>query len=136
MNLDDTVARLHENERKVLLALQGRGAATTLELSVETGLAKDAVEKASAWAETKGVISFQEEVSLSYSLTEEGQKYAEEGLPEIRLLALVAGGSSEISALKKTLPSLNIALVWVRRNAWAYIEKGKVMLMEKGENQN
>ena len=132
MNPDDTVARLHENERKVLLALEGRGAATTQELSSETGLAKDAVEKASAWAETKGVVSFREEVSRSFNLTEEGRKYAEEGLPETRLLALVAGGNNEISALKEEFPSLNIALVWVRRNGWATIQKGRLDLTTEG----
>jgi len=123
---------LHENERKVILALEGRRAATTQELSAETGLGKDAVEKASAWAETKGAVSFREEVSRSFNLTEEGQKYVEDGLPEKRLLELVAGGSDEISALKDEFPSLSIALVWVKRNGWATIEKGRLTLTEEG----
>ena len=132
MNPEDAAARLHENERKVLLALEGRGAATTQELSAETGLARDAVEKASAWAETKGVVSFREEVSRSFNLTEEGRKYAEEGLPEKKLLELVASGRNEISALKEEFPSLNIALVWVRRNSWATIETGRLTLTKEG----
>ena len=132
LNPEDAAARLHENERKVILALEGRGAATTQELSAETGLAKDAVEKASAWAETKGVVSFREEVSRNFSLTEEGSKYAEDGLPEKKLLELVASGRNEISALKEEFPSLNIALVWVRRNRWATIEKGRLTLTEEG----
>jgi phenylalanyl-tRNA synthetase alpha chain len=132
LNPEDAAARLHENERKVLLALEGRGAATTQELSAETGLARDAVEKASAWAETKGVVSFREEVSRSFNLTEEGRKYAEEGLPEKKLLELVASGRNEISALKEEFPSLNIALVWVRRNSWATIETGRLTLTKEG----
>jgi phenylalanyl-tRNA synthetase alpha chain len=132
LNPEDAAARLHENERKVLLALEGRGAATTQELSAETGLGRDAVEKASAWAETKGVVSFREEVSRSFNLTEEGRKYAEEGLPEKRLLGMVARGSDEISALKDEFPPLNIALAWVRRNGWATIKKGRLTLTEKG----
>ena len=132
LNPEDAAARLHENERKVILALEGRGAATTQELSAETGLAKDAVEKASAWAETKGVVSFREEVSRNFSLTEEGSKYAEDGLPEKKLLELVASGRNEISALKEEFPSLNIALVWVRRNRWATIEKGRLTVTEEG----
>ena len=132
MNPEDAAARLHENERKVLLALEGRGAATTQELSAETGLARDAVEKASAWAETKGVVSFREEVSRSFNLTEEGRKYAEEGLPEKKLLKLIASGRNEIPALKEEFPSLNIALVWVRRNSWATIEKGRLTLTDEG----
>jgi phenylalanyl-tRNA synthetase alpha chain len=132
LNSDDAAARLNENERKVLLALEGRGAATTPELSTETGLGRDAVEKASAWAETKGVVSFREEVSRSFNLTEEGRRYAEDGLPEKKLLELVVGGSDEISVLKDMLPSLNIALVWVRRNGWATIQKGRLDLTSEG----
>jgi len=132
LNPEDAAARLHENERKVILALEGRRAATTQELSAETGLGKDAVEKASAWAETKGAVSFREEVSRSFNLTEEGRKYVEDGLPEKRLLELVAGGSDEISALKDEFPSLSIALVWVKRNGWATIEKGRLTLTEEG----
>jgi phenylalanyl-tRNA synthetase alpha chain len=134
LNPEDAAARLHENERKVILALEGRGAATTQELSAETELGRDAVEKASAWAETKGVVSFREEVSRSFNLTEEGQAYVDEGLPEKRLLKLVADGRNEISALKNEFPPLNIALVWVRRNGWATIEKGKLNITEKGQN--
>jgi phenylalanyl-tRNA synthetase alpha chain len=132
LNPEEAAARLHENERKVLLALEGRGAATTQELSAETGLGRDAIEKASAWAETKGVVSFREEVSHTFNLTEEGQAYADEGLPEKRLLKLVADGSDEISTLKKEFPPLNIALVWVRRNGWATIENSKLKLTKKG----
>jgi phenylalanyl-tRNA synthetase alpha chain len=132
LNPEDAAARLHENERKVILALEGQGAATTQELSAETGLGRDAVEKASAWAETKGVVSFREEVSRSFNLTEEGRKYAEDGLPEKRLLELVASGRNEISALKEEFSSLNIALVWVRRNGWVTIEKGRLTLTEEG----
>jgi phenylalanyl-tRNA synthetase alpha chain len=132
LNPEDAAAKLHENERKVLLALEGREAATTQKLSAETGLARDAVEKASAWAETKGVVSFREEVSRSFNLTEEGRKYAEEGLPEKKLLELVASGRNEISALKEEFSSLNIALVWVRRNSWATIETGRLTLTEEG----
>jgi phenylalanyl-tRNA synthetase alpha chain len=134
LNSEDAISRLHENERKVLLALEGRGTATTQELSSETGLGRDAVEKASAWAETKGVVSFREEVSRSFNLTEEGQTYIDDGLPEKRLLEFVAEGRNEISALKNVFPSLNIALVWVRRNGWATIEKGKLNLTDKGLN--
>ncbi len=134
LNPKVTAARLHENERRVLLALEGRGSATTQELSAETGIARDTVEKASAWAETKGVVSFREEVLRNFDLTEEGQLYIDEGLPEMRLITLVAKGKNEISALKKEFSRLNIALVWVRRNGWATIKDGKLSLTLEGSN--
>ena len=132
MRPGDVAARLHENERRVLLALKGVESATTGELSRSTGLGRDAVEKACAWAETKGVVSFREEVSRFFGLTEEGRTYAAEGLPEKRLLELVATGENDISRLKESFSPLNIALVWINRNGWAVIENGKLRLTEGG----
>ena len=129
---EEVASRLHENERRVLLSLRGRDTATTEELSALTELSKDAVEKACAWAETKEVVSFREEVSRSFNLTEEGRAYAEDGLPERRLLVSVAQGRNEIAQLREELPDLNIALVWVRRNGWADITNGKLSLTEDG----
>lgn len=132
MNPETLVSSLHENERKILLALKGRGPATTEELSSATELSRDAVEKACAWAETKGVVSVEEEVSRTFNLTDEGRQYAEEGLPEKRLLNLVFHGLVEIAKLKEALPTINIALAWVRRNEWAIIKNGKLELTKKG----
>ncbi len=132
MRPGDVASRLHENERKVLLALRGRETDTTEELSRFTGLGRDAVEKACAWAETKGVVSFREEVSRFFELTDEGRTYAEEGLPEKRLLGLVIEGENDVSKLKESFTKLNIALVWISRNEWATIENGKLKLTDKG----
>ncbi len=132
LNLDDGVAKLHEHERRVLLALEGCKTATTQELSVETGLGRDAVEKASAWAETKGVVTFREEVSQVFTLTEEGRKYAQEGLPEKKLVKLVAEGMDDVATLKGKFESLSIALIWVTRNGWASIKDGKLLLSSEG----
>jgi phenylalanyl-tRNA synthetase alpha chain len=132
LNLDDAAVKLHEHERRVLLALEGRETATTQELSIETSLGRDAVEKASAWAETKGVVTFREEVSKRFNLTEEGRKYAREGLPEKNLVNLVAEGINDIANLKSKLETLSIALIWVRRNGWANINDGKILLSSEG----
>ncbi len=126
MNPKEVASRLNENERKVLVALRGGGASSTAALSLSTGLGRDAVEKASAWAETKGVVSFRAEVSRFFKLTDEGQKYSNEGLPEKQLIEAVSGGDNELSHLKGDIPAINIALVWVRSNGWANIKGGKV----------
>lgn len=57
MKAEKMASRLHENERKILLALKDRGTATMEELSQLTGLGKDTLERACAWAETKGIIT-------------------------------------------------------------------------------
>ena len=132
MNPEEVASRLNENERKLLVALRGGGASSTAALSHATGLGRDAVEKASAWAETKGVVSFREEVSRFFKLTVEGAKYASEGLPEKQLIEAVAGGDNELSHLKGDIPAINIALVWVRSNGWASIRAGKVEATPEG----
>ena len=58
MKPTEVAARLQENERKVLHVLGDVGTATTEELAQSTGLRRDAVEKASDWASTKGVVVF------------------------------------------------------------------------------
>ena len=132
MKPKEVAETLHENERKVLAALVDRGTATTKELSREIELSKDAIEKASGWAETKGVVSFKEEVSQFFELTEEGQRYAREGLPEQNLRIMLEDGAMKISELKESFENLNIALVWVRRRGWADIDKGVIKLTPKG----
>lgn len=134
MNPKDTAQTLNENERKVLQALKDRGTATTETLSQLTGLSKDAVEKASGWAETKGVVSFNEQVSQFYQLTDEGRTYTQEGLPEQNLRKLLLQGPQEIGKLKQTFQGLNIALAWIRRNNWADIKAGVIKLTEEGKN--
>ena len=132
MNPREVAKRLHENEIKVIQALSAKGTATTEELSQLTRLARDAVEKASDWASTKGVVSFEEKVSQFYSLTDEGIDYAENGLPEQNLRKLLVHGPQDIANLKQTFQNLNIALAWIRRNGWANIQKGAIQLTEKG----
>ncbi|MCW4014696.1 MAG: hypothetical protein NWF07_17140, partial [Candidatus Bathyarchaeota archaeon] len=126
-----TVAEmLHENERKVLHALGSEGTATTEQLAQQTGLGRDAVEKASDWAATKGVVVFNEEVSQFFALTDEGDVYSENGLPEKNLLDQLQAGPKPLAELQKTVEGMNIALAWVRRNRWANIDKGVLSLTD------
>ena len=81
--------QLHENEKKILKALEDRKSATIQELVKATGLVKDAIEKASMWAKTKGVVKIREDVTEYIELTKEGLQYVEEGLPEKNLIRVV-----------------------------------------------
>lgn len=134
MNPREVAEILHENERKLLRVLQEYGNVTAEKLSQETGLSKDAVEKASGWAETKGVASFKEEVSQVFELTEEGREYAINGLPEQNLRETLKCGARDINELKKSFNNLNIALVWVRRKGWVEIKGGVIKLTPDGMN--
>jgi len=132
MKPSEVAERLHENERKVLRALGEVGTATTEKLAQMTGLDRDAVEKASDWAATKGVVVFNEEVSQFFFLTAEGDVYSENGLPEKNLLEQLRSGPKPVAELRKTVEGLNIALAWVRRNGWAEIDNGVLRITEKG----
>jgi len=131
LNPREVAEKLHENERKVLKAV-AKGTMTTDQLSQVTGLGRDAVEKASDWAATKGVVSFREKVSQFYSLTDEGRQYVRKGLPEQNLRRLLAHGPRDISDLKETFDNLSIALAWIRRNDWAEITQGVIRLTDRG----
>jgi phenylalanyl-tRNA synthetase alpha chain len=134
MKPTEVAQMLHENERKVLHALSTESTATTEKLAQQTGLGKDAVEKASDWAATKGVVVFNEEVSQFFALTDEGDVYSENGLPEKNLLNQLRTGPKAIGELQKSLEGMNIALAWVRRNGWADIDKGVLSITEKGKS--
>jgi len=71
------VEELNENEVKVLLALKDLKRTSAEEIGRIAGLTRDVVEKASAWATTKGLLSVDEKVSESLVLSEEGEEYAE-----------------------------------------------------------
>jgi phenylalanyl-tRNA synthetase alpha chain len=133
MKPTEVASRLHENERKILSTLGDVGTATTEKLAQMTGLGKDAVEKASDWAMTKGVVKFSEEVSRFTSLTDEGDVYSEKGLPEQNLRRVLEDGGMAIADLMRTFENLTIALAWIRRNGWANIDKGIISLTDKGK---
>ncbi len=134
MRPTEVASKLHENERKVLHALGDEGTTTTEKLAQMTGLGKDAVEKASDWAATKGVVVFNEEVSQFFALTDEGDVYSENGLPEKNLLNILRTGPKAIGELQKSFDGVNIALAWIRRNGWADIDKGVLSLSEYGKS--
>jgi len=123
---------LHEHERRILQALRERGSASVEELQRLTGLSRGAVEKASAWAETKGVVEIEEEAYEVLRLTDEGYRYVEEGLPEKRLIKAVSEGVEEIESLRRRIEPLEIALAWARRKGWINIRKGRVILTDEG----
>ncbi|MCJ7731501.1 hypothetical protein MUP51_04220, partial [Candidatus Bathyarchaeota archaeon] len=134
MRPTEVASQLHENERKVLHALGDAGTTTTEGLAQLTGLGRDAVEKASDWAATKGVVVFNEEVSQFFALTDEGDVYSESGLPEKNLVNLLKAGPKAIGELQKSFDGVNIALAWIRRNGWADIDKGVLSLSERGKS--
>ena len=112
------------NEKLVLKAIGDIGM-TSKEVSVATGLKVEAVVHAAYTLEEKGLDVVRDELESEYVLTEEGRKYAEEGMPErIVYKALPAQGES-LTELKKRFPpsTISIAMGWLRQKGWSKFEK-------------
>ena len=113
---------LSGNDLKVLKTISEgesdpQSIAEKLQMKVETVRAS-----ADALGE-EGLISVKKSVEESVTLTDEGRKYAEEGLPERVLLSFI-GSSKAMSDLKD--PHHKIGLGWLRKKGWAAIDKGMI----------
>ena len=71
----------------------------------------------------QGLVQVTKSVDEALSLTEEGRKYAQEGLPERNLLQSLGSGKP-MSELKD--PAHKIGLGWLRKKGWATIQGGEI----------
>ena len=112
------------NERIVLRQI-GDNEATVKEIAAETGLKPEAVTQASAMLADRGLALVRDDVEIEHVLTEEGRRYADEGLPERKVHdALPAEGLSLDDLKKRFEPgTVNIAIGWLRQKGWAKFEK-------------
>ena len=122
-------AELRVNEKKVLLALDSEKGRvwTPRALAEKTGVNEDAVMQAAFMLAEKGFCEIKEEKKVYAHLTEEGKKYAEEGLPERRGYAfLKTKKRATIDEFKKSFPNekeANIATTWLLRKGWVQFEE-------------
>ena len=101
---------LSVNEKLVLKAI-GDIEMTAKEVAGSTGLKVEAVTHAAYMLEEKGLASVKDEVRSGYVLTDEGRKYAVEGLPErIIYNALPVQGLSGMHGKKKRSEPLKYML--------------------------
>lgn len=113
------------HDKKVLVELQKLGGrASITDISEGTGLDQATVMR-SALALTKGGLAEMQEERVSIvGLTQEGEKYAREGLPERRMMVALAGygprALDEIAARAGLSDKeAQIAVAWLRRKGWA-----------------
>ena len=131
---------LRENEIKTLSALaKFIGDVSVERLVKKTGLSDSAVMRAVMVLQEKGLVSVTEKRWTLARLSSEGKAYAEQGLPERRLMTALKdlGGSATLSevvekaGLDKSL--VPIMLGWVRTKKWADFESHARRLQIKGE---
>lgn len=109
-DISQLLSGLHPLEHKVLAVLKVRPILWDHELILETGLDESRLSMALGWLTTKGLVKVVEEnVTPLLSITNLGEKYAERGIPEQRILdRLKMGGKvtvKDLSNLERLDPS-------------------------------
>ncbi|HJJ52599.1 MAG TPA: phenylalanine--tRNA ligase subunit alpha, partial [Methanocorpusculum sp.] len=112
------------NEKRVLAALAGKTSCTDVELAA---LLESPAESAVQWSHLcadRGLAVVEKQVAKTAKLTEEGEKYAAEGLPERQLVSVIEGTipMKELTAH----PLSRIAIGWLRKKNWIVMDKGMV----------
>lgn len=129
------MAELRINERKTLLALKELGGRASVEdIARKSGLAHSAIMRSALVLSSESIVMIHEKKRSVASLNSEGKEYAENGLPERRIIRCLRrlGGEAEIERLAeeaKMNPELvPIALGWLKSKGWAEIKDGKCIL--------
>ena len=136
-DIKKTISELHIYEKKLLKELESNQDANPEDIAENTGMDIKSVMSAAGSLASKDIIEVDKEVQKTYSLTDDGLKYAEHGLPERKILDVLAEKkeipmkdlASEAGIDKK---ETGIALGWLRRKDWAQIDKGVVNVTDFG----
>ncbi len=113
---------LSENDAKVLKAIS-EGDSDPQSIAEKLGMKVETVRASADALGEQGIIQVTKSIEEIVSLTEEGTKYAKEGLPERNLLQSLGSGKP-MSELKD--PVQKIGLGWLRKKGWAAIQAGEI----------
>ena len=138
-DIEKTISELHIYEKKLLKELESKPESTPEEIAENAGMDIKAVMSAAGSLASKDIIEVDKNVEETYTLTEDGLKYAQEGLPERRILDALATKehinmkdlADEAGIDKK---ETGIAIGWLRRKKWAQIDKGVVNITDFGKD--
>ncbi|MFB6282773.1 MAG: phenylalanine--tRNA ligase subunit alpha [Halobacteria archaeon] len=117
---------LTDNEKRVLSALADEERMEVDEVARETGVGEGPAEQACYLLQEKDLADVEETVEERYVATEEGVRYAREGLPETRIYNYVvdSGGEAEISDLQKEVDDFGVGMGHVKKKGWVDVEGG------------
>jgi len=114
---------LTPGEAIVLRALKRNDKLTTSVLAASCNQKIEVCVQSAMMLEQKGLARLKDVVNERYALTDEGEKYALEGLPERQMLSILPISIDE--AKKRFSEKLVvISLGWLKRKNWAVIKKG------------
>ncbi|MFN4133276.1 MAG: phenylalanine--tRNA ligase subunit alpha [Candidatus Hadarchaeales archaeon] len=129
---------ISQREKKILEILaRGVGRGSVQAVAAAASLDQSAVMRAVLSLKEKGMVEIAEKLLKKISLTEEGKRYAREGLPEKRMLSALAsagGGTvediSRLAGLEKEIAGVGVA--WLVRKKWAFFEGGLLKISDAG----
>ena len=130
-DIKKTISELHIYEKKLLKELEANPEATPSQIAERTGMDIKSVMSAAGSLASKDIIEMHKDVQKIYSLTSDGLEYAEHGLPERRILEVLAE-KKEIS-MKDLSKEAGIALGWLRQKNWAQIDQGVLNITDLGK---
>ncbi|MFH0927668.1 MAG: phenylalanine--tRNA ligase subunit alpha [Candidatus Micrarchaeota archaeon] len=120
-------------EKKLLIHLAAANSSSILEASKspDFALSPDSARAAAEKLVHLGLATKENVSKTQLAYTGEGQKAAEEGLAEVRLLKLLEGGSVPISSLEPYLRQFAIA--WAKKKGWTQAAAGQLSITPAGE---
>jgi len=134
MNYEEIAERLHELERKVLLALKKRDKQTSTVLVKTAGIDESSVNRALLWLGSKDLIDVKEEVLELLSLDVNGESYVKDGFPEKRFIKLIKQGVKTLGDLRGSLSKdeFNVSIGLLKSKKYIEISKGVVKVTKEG----
>jgi len=125
------VETLSPLEKKLLLELERHGGKARVE-NIDMEMVK--IMNAAAWLQSKGLVGMEEKLVKEYELTEEGEKFLKEGLPEKKILEERKKLEEIEAEFGKKFSS--IAIGWAVKKGWCKIlkegEDKYIVLTEEG----
>jgi phenylalanyl-tRNA synthetase alpha chain len=134
MRTKEIAEKLHLHERKILSRV-GRGKTFDL-ITKEAGLKRGEASRALEWLKSKGLVRIGEKAEEVFYLSKLGERYLEEGLPEVRFLRAVEKREISLGEVKKIAKlsknELNIAVGVLKSQGKIDLVKEKVRITPIG----
>ena len=137
-NISKTINELHLYEKKLLKSLEENENYTPEEIAKINSIDVKSVMSAAGSLASKDIIQVNKDVQETITLTKDGKKYAEIGLPERRVLSVLV--NEKELAMKDLVPKtkienfeIKIVIGWLVRKKWAKIDSGIIKITEFGE---
>ncbi|MEM2878432.1 MAG: phenylalanine--tRNA ligase subunit alpha [Candidatus Hadarchaeales archaeon] len=128
MLLEKIEEKIGANEIRVLKALMRLGGRRSVyQVADSAGIDQSATMRASLLLSENGLIRIFERKEYRATLTHEGLRYAQTGLPERRMLSAIESGGSEINCAASNAglneKEKSVAAIWLRKKGLAEFEK-------------